>query len=45
MPIQPRQRDLALAFAAFAIAVVLWQVEGLSLLTYPLRLFVTLITS
>lgn len=38
-----RQRDLALAFAAFVIAVVLWQVEGLSLLTYPLRLFVTLI--
>lgn len=42
-PTAHRQRDLLLAFAAFAVAVLLWQVAGLSLLTYPLRLFVTMI--
>jgi len=39
----PRERDLALAFAAFAVAVLLWQIDSLSLLTSPLRLFVTMI--
>lgn len=38
-----RERDLLLAFAAFVVAVLLWQIDGLSLLTYPLRLFVTMI--
>lgn len=42
-PTQRRERDLLLAFAAFAVAVLLWQIDGLSLLTYPLRLFVTAI--
>lgn len=42
-PARPRERDLALAFAAFAVAVVLWQIDSLSLLTSPLRLFVTMI--
>jgi len=37
------RRDITLAALAFAIAFVLWQVQGLSLLTYPLRLFVTMI--
>ncbi|HML20381.1 MAG TPA: M50 family metallopeptidase [Aggregatilinea sp.] len=37
------QRDALLAFVAFGIAVVLWQIQGLSILTYPLRLFVTMI--
>ncbi|NLE52113.1 MAG: hypothetical protein GX613_11975 [Chloroflexi bacterium] len=42
-PTHPRERDLMLAFAAFAVAVLLWQLDGLSALTYPLRLFVTMI--
>lgn len=42
-PTRPRERDLMLAFAAFAVAVLLWQIDGLSLLTSPLRLFVTMI--
>ena len=42
-PARPRERDLALAFAAFAVAVLLWQIDSLSLLTSPLRLFVTMI--
>lgn len=37
------QRDLALAGVAFMIALVLWQVQGLFFITYPLRLFVTMI--
>ena len=37
------QRDLLLAAGAFMIALVLWQVQGLSFITYPLRLFVTMI--
>lgn len=37
------QRDLALAGVAFMIALVLWQVQGLFFVTYPLRLFVTMI--
>jgi hypothetical protein len=37
------QRDLGLALAAFLIAVVLWQVQGLGVLLYPFRLFVTMI--
>ncbi|MCD4686712.1 MAG: M50 family metallopeptidase, partial [Anaerolineae bacterium] len=40
--VNPR-RDLALAAVAFMIALVLWQVQGLFFLTYPLRLFVTMI--
>lgn len=38
-----RQNDLVLSAAAFVIALVLWQVQGLFFLTYPLRLFVTMI--
>ena len=37
------QRDALLAFVAFVVAVALWQIQGLSALTYPLRLFVTMI--
>ena len=37
------QRDLGLALAAFLIAFVLWQVQGLGVLLYPFRLFVTMI--
>lgn len=37
------QRDLLLAFGAFAIAFILWQFQGLFFLVYPLRLFVTMI--
>ncbi len=42
-PTAPLQRDALLAFVAFVIAVILWQIQGLSILTYPLRLFVTMI--
>ncbi len=38
-----QQRDLILAFAAFLVAVVLWQVQGLYFLTHPFRLFVTMV--
>ncbi|NLX10055.1 MAG: hypothetical protein GXY36_10400 [Chloroflexi bacterium] len=38
-----KQRDLLLALLAFAVALALWQVQGLFYLTYPLRLFVTMI--
>lgn len=38
-----QQRDLGLATAAFVVAVVLWQMQDLALLTYPFRLFVTMI--
>ncbi len=38
-----RQRDLLLAFGAFAVAFILWQFQGLFFLVYPLRLFVTMI--
>ncbi len=38
-----RQNDLVLSAVAFVIALVLWQVQGLFFLTYPLRLFVTMI--
>lgn len=38
-----QQRDALLAFVAFLIALFLWQIQGISVLTYPLRLFVTLI--
>lgn len=37
------ERDLVLAGAAFVIAVVLWQMPGVAFITYPLRLFVTLV--
>jgi hypothetical protein len=37
------QRDLLLAAAAFVIAFALWQMQGLFVLTYPFRLFVTMI--
>lgn len=37
------QRNLLLAGAAFVLAVIFWQVPGLAFVTYPLRLFVTLI--
>jgi hypothetical protein len=37
------QRDLLLAVAAFMIAFALWQMQGLFVLTYPFRLFVTMI--
>lgn len=37
------QRDVGLAILAFLIAFVLWQMQGLFFLTYPLRLFVTMI--
>ncbi len=37
------QRDVWLAVVAFCIAFVLWQMQGLFFLTYPLRLFVTMI--
>jgi hypothetical protein len=40
--ISPR-RDVFLAFIAFLVAFALWQVQGLYFLTYPLRLFVTMI--
>lgn len=39
----PSRRDALLAFVAFVIAVALWQIQGFSVLTYPLRLFVTMI--
>lgn len=38
-----RQRDLALALAAFMVALILWQVEALYWLMLPFRLFVTMI--
>ncbi len=38
-----RRRDLALASAAFVVALVLWQVQELYLLMVPFRLFVTMI--
>ncbi len=37
------ERDLLLAAIAFMIALILWQVQGLFFVTYPLRLFVTMI--
>lgn len=39
----PSQRDLGLALIAFLAAVILWQVQGLYVITFPLRLFVTMI--
>jgi len=36
-------RDFGLALLAFLVALVVWQVPALFFLTYPLRLFVTLI--
>jgi hypothetical protein len=38
-----RQHDLVLALAAFMVALILWQVEGLYWLMLPFRLFVTMI--
>jgi hypothetical protein len=38
-----KRRDLLLALIAFVVALALWQMQGLFFLTYPLRLFVTLI--
>lgn len=38
-----QQRDLMLALGAFVVAVVLWQMQDLFFLTYPFRLFVTMI--
>ncbi|MBN1678701.1 MAG: M50 family metallopeptidase [Anaerolineae bacterium] len=38
-----KYRDLILAFVAFLVAFVLWQVQGVSFVTYPFRLFVTMI--
>lgn len=38
-----QRRDLALAGAAFVVALVLWQVQGLYLIMVPFRLFVTMI--
>lgn len=38
-----RQQGVTLAVFAFIIALVLWQVQGLFFITYPLRLFVTMI--
>ncbi|MBN1564741.1 MAG: M50 family metallopeptidase [Anaerolineae bacterium] len=38
-----RRRDLMLAFAAFLVALVLWQMQGVYFLTQPFRLFVTMI--
>lgn len=38
-----QRRDLGLAAVAFLIALVLWQVQGLFFITFPLRLFVTMI--
>lgn len=38
-----KQRDAALAFGAFLVAVLLWQLQGATVLTYPLRLFVTMV--
>jgi len=38
-----KQNDLLLAFGAFGIAFILWQFRPLSLVVYPLRLFVTFI--
>ena len=40
---QNRRRDLALAMIGFVIALALLQMQGLSFLTYPFRLFVTMI--
>jgi hypothetical protein len=37
------QRDLLLAVIAFLIAFALWQMQGLFFITYPFRLFVTMI--
>lgn len=37
------QRNLALAGVAFVLAFALWQLQDLSLITYPFRLFVTMI--
>lgn len=38
-----QRRDLALALAAFALALLLWQIEALYWLMVPFRLFVTMI--
>jgi multisubunit Na+/H+ antiporter MnhE subunit len=38
-----QRRDLMLAFAAFLVAVVLWQMQGIYIITQPFRLFVTMI--
>jgi hypothetical protein len=40
---ESQRRDLFLAGIAFMIALVLWQMQGLSFLAYPFRLFVTMI--
>lgn len=40
---QNSRRDLALAVVAFMIALVLWQMQGLFFVTFPFRLFVTMI--
>ena len=42
-PLTNPRRDMWLAVAAFAIAVIIWQMQGLYFVTYPLRLFVTMI--
>jgi len=41
--ITSQRRDLSLALAAFLIALLLWQMQGLFFLAYPFRLFVTMI--
>jgi len=38
-----RQRNLAVALAAFAVALLFWQIEALSWVIVPFRLFVTMI--
>jgi hypothetical protein len=43
IPSATRQQGVTLAAIAFIIALVLWQVQGLFFITYPLRLFVTMI--
>jgi hypothetical protein len=37
------ERDLVLALIAFVCALFLWQVQGLYIVTFPFRLFVTMI--
>ena len=43
METRVNSRDFGLALLAFLVALVLWQMPAFSVLTYPLRLFVTLI--
>ncbi len=43
IPGATRQQGVTLAAIAFIIALVLWQMQGLFFVTYPLRLFVTMI--